>query len=200
MRFVFPFRAARTGSPASSAIAQVAADESGTTAIEFAAVIGPFLFMLFGIISVGFYFFVVFSLEHAIETAARVIRTGQAQTQSPSAMTVAQFKSLVCAKLPPFMDCNGTNNKLRINVQSFSNYHGTAASCTDTSGALITTANQSYDAGGASSVVLATVCYEWDLSQAMSTVIYWISPHSARMTNGGTLIRASTTFTTEPYN
>ena len=78
-------------------------DESGIAAVEFAMVAGPFLFLLFGIISVGFYFFVAFSLEHAVDTASRVIRTGQAQTQAPNPMTSSEFKHLVCSKLPPFM-------------------------------------------------------------------------------------------------
>ncbi len=175
-------------------------NESGTTAIEFAMVIGPFLFLLFGIMSVGFYFFVVFTLEHAVETASRVIRTGQAQTQSPNVMTVSQFKALICGKLPAYMNCSGANNLIRVNVQSFTDYTGTAASCTDNTGALISTANQTYSTGGASAVVLVTVCYEWELSKSMANIPYWISPTSARMTNGSTLIRASTVFTTEPYN
>lgn len=175
-------------------------DEQGATAIEFAAVIGPFLFLLFGIISVGFYYFVMFSLEHAVETASRVIRTGQAQTQSPNPMTVNEFKTLVCNQLPPFMNCADANNKIRVNVQSFSDYNGTPASCTDSEGKLIPSSSQTYNTGGASAVVLVTICYEWELSRSLASIPYWISPTSARMANGSTLVRASTTFTTEPYN
>src|SRR5262245_42538858 len=87
----------------------LASSEGGATAIEFALVIGPFLFLLFGIISLGFYWFNIFSLEHAVESAARVIRTGQAQTQTPNPMTVAQFKALICAKLPPYMPCGSSD-------------------------------------------------------------------------------------------
>ena len=178
----------------------VAQDERGTTAIEFAAVIGPFLFLLFGIMSVGFYFFVMFSLEHAVESASRVIRTGQAQTQAPNPMTVEQFKALICTKVPSFMDCSGVDNKIRVNVQSFTHFNGAPASCTDSTGALIPATSQTYDTGGASSVVLVTICYEWQLSNTLVNIPYWISPQSARMVNGSTLVRASTTFTTEPYN
>ena len=175
-------------------------NEQGATAIEFAMVIGPFLFLLFGIMSVGFYYFVVFSLEHAVETAARVIRTGQAQTQLPSAMTVSQFKSLVCTKLPPMMACGGTD-KIRVNVQSFAGYGAvTPPSCTDGGGNLIATAGQSYNPGGANAIVLVTVCYEWTLSNTMANIPYWISPGGARMNNGSTMVQASVAFTTEPYN
>lgn len=182
-------------------LSKVARDEGGTTAIEFAAVIGPFLFLLFGIMSVGFYFFVVFSLENAVESAARVIRTGQAQTMTPP-MTVAQFKQRVCDALPDFMkgsDC--TNNKIRVNVQNFAGYGSiTTASCVDGGGALIPTASQVYSPGTANAVVLVSVCYEWELSKSMANIPYWISPAAARMTSGSTLVQASTAFTTEPYN
>lgn len=180
---------------------KLARDERGTTAIEFAMVIGPFLFLLFGIISTGFYFFIVFSLEHAVESAARVIRTGQAQTQKPNAMTVTEFKSLVCAKLPNFMDCTGATNKIRVNVQSFATYDAISPpTCVDTSGNLIPTGSQTFNPGAASTAVLVSVCYEWEMSKAMVNVPYWISPAKAKMNNGSTLIQASTAFTTEPYN
>ena len=159
-----------------------------------------FFGLLFGIISVGLYFFVQFSLEHAVETAARVIRTGQAQTQTPNPMTVAQFKTLVCAKLPPFMPC-GATDKLRVNVQSYTGYGGiTTPTCLDGSGNLIPTASQVYNTGSASSVVLVSICYEWALAASMAGMTYWISPVSSRMNNGSTMLQASVTFTTEPYN
>ena len=176
-------------------------NEGGTTAIEFAMVIGPFLMLLFGIISVGFYFFVVFSLEYAVESASRVIRTGQAQTSNPP-MTVSQFKDLVCTKLPPFMLVGGcASSKLRVNVQTFTGYNTiTTASCLDTGGNLIPTAGQTFATGGSNAVVLVSVCFEWELSKAMANIPYWISPRSAQMGNGSTLIQASTAFTPEPYN
>jgi Flp pilus assembly protein TadG len=181
---------------------KLANDERGTTAIEFAMVIGPFLFLLFGIISTGFYFFIVFSLEHAVESAARVIRTGQAQTQQPNAMTATEFKSLVCAKLPSFMDCAGASSKIRIHVENFGSYDvSSTQECIDSgTNNLIATTNQAFNMGGASTPVLVTVCYEWESAQAFVNVPYWISPTKSKMNNGSTLIRASTAFTTEPYN
>ncbi len=176
-----------------------AKDDKGTTAIEFAAVIGPFLFLLFGIFSVGFYFFVTFSLEHAVETASRVIRTGQAQNGT-TPLTVDTFKSLICQKLPPFMACGTTGDKIRVNVQNYAGYGSIAApSCLDSNGDLIPKANQVYAPGASSSIVLVGVCYEWELSKAMASIPYWISPTSARMNNGSTLIQAATTFTNEPW-
>lgn len=189
---------------AASTIARFASNERGTTAIEFAAVIGPFLFLLFGIMSVGFYFFVVFSLENAVDSAARVIRTGQEQTTWTGAVGNTkqdQFKTLVCAKVPDFMNCNGSGNKVRVNVQTFTGYGSiAAASCVDGSGNLITSTAQSYDTGTSNSIVLVSVCFEWSIGTAMANIPYWISPANAQMANGNTLIKASVAFTNEPYN
>ena len=177
-------------------------DVKGATAIEFAVVIGPFLFLLFGIMSVGFYFFVVFSLEHAVESASRVIRTGQEQTvwTTGSSTKDAQFRDLVCAKLPPFMTCTGSTNKIRIIVQTFTGYGSiTEPTCLTSTGTLMPTTSQSYNTGSANSIVLVTVCYEWELSKSFASIPYWISPRPGRMTNNSTLIKASTAFTNEPY-
>jgi Flp pilus assembly protein TadG len=180
-------------------------NESGATAVEFGLVAAPFFILLFGIMSVGFYFFTVFTLENAVESAARVIRTGQAQTQTPSAMTVDQFKTLVCDKLPTFMNCNGSGNKVRVNVQNFSNFSTVSVpSCVASNGTLIPSSGQTYSPGGASTVVLVTVCYEWELTQMMVNNPMWIRPQGSgqtgsQMANGSTLIQASTVFTVEPY-
>ena len=183
-------------------LVRFAKNQTGTTAIEFAMVIGPFLFLLFGIISVGFYFFVTFSLEHAVESASRVIRTGQAQDSSggKTPLTVATFMAKICEKLPPFMQCGTSTDKIRVHVQTHTGYGTVSApTCVDNAGALIPAASQVYAPGGTSAIVLVGVCYEWELSKSMASIPYWIAPQSARMANGSTLIQAATTFTNEPF-
>lgn len=163
-------------------------DTSGTTAIEFAMVGIPFLMLLFGIISVGLYFFTTFTLENAVEEAARLIRTGQAQE---SGMTAAQFKDEICTRVPRFVDCNG---KLRVNVQKFTGFGSiTATSCTDTGGNLIDPASTAFQPGASGDIVLVTVCYEWELGGKMPYL------RLGNMSNGSALIQAATTFKTEPY-
>lgn len=164
-------------------------DESGFTAVEFAMVAPPFLMLLFGTIAVGLYFFVTFSLENAVEQASRLIRTGQAQTQDPP-MTTAQFKAKVCSYAPSFVDCT---NKLRVNVVTSATFSGMAEpSCLD-NGALIADPTPSNVPGAANDIVLVTVCYEWDLAGQIPFL------KLGTMANGAALIRASTTFRTEPY-
>jgi len=163
-------------------------DESGATAVEFGMVATPFFMLLFGIISVGFYFFTTFTLENAVEDAARLIRTGQVQSSN---MTAAAFKTQVCSKLPSYVDCS---NKVRVNVQNFTSFGSiTTPSCLDGGGNLVANASTAYSAGSASNVVLVTACYEWALAGQIPFL------KLGKMANGSALIQAATTFMTEPY-
>lgn len=164
-------------------------DQRGVTAVEFAIVAVPFLMMLFGIITVGLFFFTTFSLENAVERAARLIRTGQVQE---SGMTTEEFKEEVCARAPAYVDCAG---KLRVNVQSFASFANIVTpSCVDNGGNLVPPAGTTYSPGDAGEVVLVTVCYEWELAGSLPFLSV------GNMPNGSALIQASTTFRTEPYN
>ncbi|MEZ5845012.1 MAG: TadE/TadG family type IV pilus assembly protein [Hyphomicrobiaceae bacterium] len=166
-------------------------DENGFTAVEFALVATPFLALLFGIIAVGLYFFVQFSLENAVEQASRLIRTGQAQTREPP-MTTAQFKTEICNRAPSFIDCGG---KVRVNVQVFNSFSAvTSPSCTDNGGNLIPDPPVSNVPGQAGEIVFVNVCYEWELAGKIPFL------KLGKLGNGAALIQAATTFRTEPYN
>ncbi|MEO1650263.1 MAG: TadE/TadG family type IV pilus assembly protein [Pseudomonadota bacterium] len=163
-------------------------NEDGTTAIELAMVAAPFLGLIFAIMAVGLYFFVIFSFENAVERAARMIRTGQAQTQG---MTTAQFKQEVCDRAPHFVDCDG---KVRVSVNVHNQFSGSEpAECTDDGGALIPEPAEAPVPGAAGEIVLVTVCYEWALAGSMPFI------KVGQMDNGSAMVRASTTFRTEPY-
>lgn len=171
-------------SGASAILRNAAKDETGATAIEFAAVAGPFLAFLYMIISLGLYFFTTFALENAIETASRQIRTGQAQA---AGLTQAQFQQLVFNNVPSFV----TQSNLIVNVSSFASYAAiTPVSCYSGPGI----ANTSFTPGTQNAIVVASVCYNWD---AVKNI-----PYLNRLGNqpdGSLLIQATTTFQTEPY-
>src|SRR5688572_10808777 len=82
--------AARRGGPKRSLLR----DEDGATAVEFGMIATPFLLFVLGILGMGLYYLALISLEYGVESAARKIRTGEAEK---SALTVAGFKSLICA-------------------------------------------------------------------------------------------------------
>jgi Flp pilus assembly protein TadG len=185
-----PFRS-RTPSRATVACRQWQRDERGATAIEFAMVAMPFFMFCFGVLGVGLHYFSTNSLEHAVETAARKIRTGQAQN---SGMTAGEFKALVCSEASGAIDCS----KLRVHVQSGDDWSISPKSCLGSDKKLAATSGSSSDkisetSGEASKVVLVTACYEWDLA----TVIPFLE--LGDMEGGAALIQAATTFRTEPY-
>ena len=173
-----------------SLLARFRRDEDGFTAVEFAMVAVPFMSLLFGIIAVGMFFFVTFSLENAVEQASRVIRTGQAQLSTPP-MTTAQFKSLVCGKLPSFVDCGG---KIRVNVVAANSFGGISPPACTNSGNLIPDPPTSNVPGAAGQVVFVNVCYEWELAGKIPFL------KLGKLGNGAALIQAATTFRTEPYD
>jgi len=166
-------------------------NEDGFTAVEFGMVAMPFMMLLFGTIAVGLFFFTTFSLENAVEKAARQIRTGQAQMAD---RTTTQFKQDVCDQAPAFIDCAG---KLRVQVisnPSFSGAAGAITPCIDSGGDLIPDPANKDVPGDAGDVVLVTVCYEWDMTKVLPFL------DLGNMGNGSRLNQASTTFRTEPYN
>lgn len=168
---------------------RLARNEDGSTAIEFAVVGLPFIMLLFGIIVLGLYFFITFSLENAVERAGRLIRTGQAQT---AGMTTDQFKTQVCNNAPTISDCA---QNVRVNVASWDGFGDiNPPTCTNgATGELIPEPAVEPVPGAAGAVVLITVCYEWELAASIPFL------RVGKMGNGSALIQASTTFRTEPY-
>src|SRR5471032_2889596 len=74
----------------------------GTAVIEFALVAPVFFALLFAIIETALVFFAGQVLETITQDSARQILTGQAQT---AAFTQADFKTLVCSKIPALFSC-----------------------------------------------------------------------------------------------
>jgi Flp pilus assembly protein TadG len=169
-------------------VSRWSADKSGVTAVEFAIVGMPFLMLLYGIMVVGLYFFTTFTLENALERAARLIRTGQAQK---AGMTEVQFKNTVCSHLPRFINCQ---NKLLVNVRNFPEADltpvVTQSECLS-NGAL--TDVTTYSPGRANQVVLVTLCFEYELANKLPFL------QLGTMRGGSRLIQAATVFRTEPY-
>ena len=139
------------------------ASEAGATAVEFAIVGGPFLYLLCAILEMGMMLFTEYALEHAAAQAARLVRTGQAQND---AMTADSFKQIVCDNVA-FLDCE---SKLFVDVRKYDDFASVSAPSsitTDDDGNKemsddITVAAQ-FDPGGPGDVVVVRVYYAWDL-------------------------------------
>lgn len=182
--------------------------EDGVTAIEFAILATPFFVFVFGIMAIGLQFFTINSLDHAVEVAARKIRTGEAQTKKDSSgntMTIAKFRDLICDAASNFIerDCA---TRLRVHIQSAAQWANIvprpcaqAGNMTNQVGnANSPVASQS---GGAGQVVLVTVCYDWQLPVQFPFLnrILMKPADGIPLQSGGSLIQSVATFRTEPY-
>lgn len=177
--------------------------QSGATAIEFALVVTPFLMMIFGIINSATYFFTVNSLDKGVHDASRQIRTGEFRFSGPvvngqpTALNIGGLRTAICNAAVTGganIDCNKLNILVKNNGGTWTGL--TRQSC-ETAGTLTPSTGAAADplanyVGGASTVVMVTACYQWDLPQYLPFL---------KLTNFGNalLIQSSTAFRAEPY-
>jgi Flp pilus assembly protein TadG len=165
---------------------RLSAEKRGATMVEFALVMIPFFIILFGILEVGLVFWGNLELENATEDAARMVRTGQAQTGN---FDEGQFKQTICGRVSLLVNCQ---SKLRLDVQSYSSFANmTPPEPLDGDGNLKN--SFSYSLGGPQDVVLLTTFYEWPLLNFMSTMSV------SNMASGNRLLRSSAAFRNEPF-
>jgi Flp pilus assembly protein TadG len=176
-------------------------DDEGTTAIEFAMVLAPFLGFTFGIIAVGLHYLATNSLERAVYDASRQIRTGQAQQAN---MNADQFKTLVCNLAAPHIDCS----KLQIHMSSYDSWAQVQPpNCVDGNTQELTQGASgsgpiTNEVGGASKKVLVTACYDWTVAKYLPYIVFDGSGNrrqASQLSSGGMLLQASAVFQTEPY-
>jgi Flp pilus assembly protein TadG len=131
-------------------------DNGGSAAVEFAFVAPVFFGLLFGIIEGGIMFFGQSALMNATQNAARLIRTGQAQT---GGMDQQAFRAAVCNGISGLLNCAN----LQVDVQAFP--AGFAANLTnplDANGNLSGGQNN-YNAGGPCDVVIVRSFYRYNV-------------------------------------
>ena len=87
--------------------------QDGAAAVEFGMVAAPFLLLVFAIMETAIVFFAGQALETAVADSARLIMTGQAQTQG---FNQAAFKNAVCAKIYGLFDCS---NGVYVDVKTY---------------------------------------------------------------------------------
>ena len=161
---------------------------SGASALEFALVAFPFILLLLAVFEVGIVFSANFSLENAVSEGARLIRTGQAQTQGFDA---GKFQTEVCKYIRAPIKCGG----LKLDVRHFSSFGGAGSDLTnplDTNGNLKT--NFSYDPGVGGDVVVVRAFYEWNVTAKFPKQI-----GLGNMNNGDRLLVATAAFRNEPF-
>ena len=164
-------------------------DDNGATAVEFGMIAVPFLLFLVGILGMGLYYLTLISLEYGIESAARKIRTGEAERDG---LTVGGFKGLICAAAVG-IDCS----KVTVIIQKATTWGGINPQACVTNNSQTGSSGNAGDllsnySGSASQVVLVTACYRWPLADSFEFMKFSGS--------GPTIIQAATAFKNEPYN
>ena len=161
-------------------------DKSGASALEFALVAMPLMLLLLAVLEVGLVYFANFSLENAVAQGARLIRTGQVQSQGFSA---DQFKTEVCKHLSAQISCS----ELKLDVRKFTSFGG--AQLTDPlDGNGNLKQNFSFDPGVGGDVVVVRAFYEWNLTAKLPKDIAL-----SNMANGDRLLVATAAFRNEPF-
>ncbi|MGC2204289.1 MAG: TadE/TadG family type IV pilus assembly protein [Stellaceae bacterium] len=98
---------------------RLAHDQAGSSAVEMAFVGPPFLLLLLAIFELGLTLTTQSLLDGAARDAARLIRTGQVQTQTSPITT---FQNLLCAKMGALMTTSNCASKVTFEVQVFTSF------------------------------------------------------------------------------
>jgi Flp pilus assembly protein TadG len=161
--------------------------QDGATTVEFAMVAAPFLAMMFAIIETAIVFFAGQTLETAGADSARLIMTGQAQTQG---FDQAKFKQAVCARIYGLFNCA---SGLYVDVKNYSSFAAiNTGKPLDSSGNL-QTGSFGYAPGGPGDIVVVRLMYQWPVYVSLVGLNLADSAGSKR------LVMSTIAFRNEPY-
>lgn len=131
--------------------------EEGTTAVEFSLVAVPFVFLIVGTIEMALMFTAQSVLQESTFTAARLIRTGQIQ-QSDGGDPETMFRERVCSFSELMIPCGDIKFQVRT-LPSFADA-GDEPTPFDADGNF---ADEGFDPGGASDIVMIRVAYNYPI-------------------------------------
>jgi Flp pilus assembly protein TadG len=163
-------------------------DKDGIAAVEFAIVAAPFLALMFAIMETAIVFFASQVLETAVADSARLIMTGQAQSQG---FTQTQFKQAVCAKILGLFDCA---NGLQIDVKTYSSFSSISNTKPIDANGNLQSSGFGYTPGNAGDIVVVRLMYQWPIYVSLLGV-----NSLSNLTGNKRLIMATAAFRNEPY-
>jgi Flp pilus assembly protein TadG len=158
----------------------------GAAAVEFGLVAAPFLALVFAILETSLVFFAGQSLETATADSARLVMTGQAQTQG---FDQAKFKTEVCKRIFALFDCSGG---IQVDVRTYASFGDADLNKPiDANGNLVN--NFTYNPGGPGDIVVVRLLYEYPVYVSL------LGLNLADMSGSKRLIMATAAFRNEPY-
>ena len=163
---------------------------AGTAAIEFAAIAPVLALFLFGIIETGVIFFAQSTLQNAADDAARLVRTGQAQSQG---MTRSQYVAQICSEMSGLVSSSNCAANLQVDMESFSDFSSASYNNVLNKNGSLNNNQMEYLTGSACDVVLVRAFYPWTIMTP------FMAPLLENMPNGQYLLAAAEAFRNEPY-
>ena len=168
-------------------IARFARAAGGATAVEFALVAAPFLFILFAILEIGRLYTLNSVLEDATMNAGREVRTGVLQLSGGSMTT---FRDRICADMGMFGgDCA---QRLSVDVRvmpSFANQTAPDPVTDDQFDEDLLT----FQPGEANDIILVRTWWRAPLFAPL------VTQGLQRLSDGSAVLSAAVTFRNEPY-
>ncbi|MBX9776260.1 MAG: pilus assembly protein [Xanthobacteraceae bacterium] len=162
---------------------RLARKEDGAAAVEFGMVAAPFLLLMFAIMETAMVFFAGQTLETAVADSARLIMTGQAQTQG---FNQSGFKQAVCDKIYGLFDCG---NGVHVDVKKYNSFSSVDLSPPlDANGNFQN--NQTYQPGCPGDIVVVRLYYKWPIYVSLLQ----------NMSGNNRLLIATAAFRNEPYS
>ena len=186
---------ARLRSRAGAAIAQIFAaplihrfirQEEAATAVEFGLLATPFVAGLFAILQTALVFFAGQALETAAASSARLIFTGQAQTNGWSA---AQFKAQVCDQIQGIFNCA---SGVYVDVETYPSFSAVNTGMPVSNGAFNSSA-LGYNPGGPGDIVMLRLYYQYPI------YVNLLGFNLSNLNGGYNLFAATAFFKNEPY-
>jgi Flp pilus assembly protein TadG len=167
-----------------------ARNRRGATAVEFALILMPFLVLMFGVLEVAMMFFVSSTLEAAVGDSARLIRTGQFQSD-PIAVAdpVSAFQAEIENRTFGVMNLD---EGLHFDVRTFNNFDGVTGN-TGIEDIAAGNPPDEFDPGGAEEIVVVRAYYEWRIMTPL------MGPLMANMGGDRRVLAASAAFRNEPF-
>jgi Flp pilus assembly protein TadG len=161
-------------------------DERGTTAVEFGIIAVPFLALIMATLETALTFFAGQTFDTAVQNAARLIRTGQAQEQG---LTADTFRTKICGQLGAFLNCSS----IYVDVRKYATFAAIdLAMPIDTDGNLKKN-GYVYQPGNGGDIVVVRAYYEWPV------MVNWYGTNTANLADGNHLLAAAAAFRNEPF-
>ncbi|MGC2776077.1 MAG: TadE/TadG family type IV pilus assembly protein [Bradyrhizobium sp.] len=163
-------------------------DSRAATAVEFALVAAPFLALIIALIQTFLVFFAQQLLESVVQQSARMVMTGQVQTQTLSQDAFKQ--QVVCKKIRIFFDCSGLMIDMQV-ANAWSSTNTAMPTLTFDSQGTVTNVWQ-YNPGSAGDIVVLRVMYVWPV------MLGPLGFNLSNLSNGNRQIMATAAFQNEP--